>query len=155
MREAHPARLGVNKIARQRERLAPLSPRGRGGGGGARPPRAGGGGGGGGGGGDRPHPLPSPGGRGEVSEKLHFDRNEGEGAHSGEPWPEYARAETDRWRARTVNRLRRLAQRKRARGNSHLSDTAPAYDRERIRAEIRAAVERVKTKRKIRQDLQD
>jgi len=105
--------------------------------------------------GDRPHPLPSPGGRGEVSEKLHFDRNEGEGAHSGEPWPEYARAETDRWRARTVNRLRRLAQRKRARGNSHLSDTAPAYDRERIRAEIRAAVERVKTKRKIRQDLQD
>jgi len=76
-------------------------------------------------------------------------------AEAAEPWPEYTHAEADRWRARTENRLRRLAQRKRARGNSHLSDTAPASDRERIRAEIRAAVERVKTKRKIRQDLQD
>ena len=63
------------------------------------------------------------------------------------PWPEYTRTEADRWRARTENRLHRLAQRKRARGNSHLSDTAPASDRERIRAEIRAAVARVKARK--------
>ena len=108
--------------------------------------------------GDRPHPLPSPRGRGEVSEKLHFDRNEGEGAHSGEPWPEYMRAETNRWRTRTENRLRRLARRKRTRhGTPHSTESAAPLppDRERIRAEIRAAVARVKTKRKIRQDLQD
>jgi len=58
----------------------------------------------------------------------------------------------------TGNRLRRLARRKRTRhGKPHSTEsTAPLPpDRERIRAEIRAAVERVKTKRKIRQDLQD
>jgi electron transport complex protein RnfB len=69
-----------------------------------------------------------------------------------EPWPEYARAETDRWRTRTNNRLHRLAQRKRASAAARASGASPAPDRERIRAEIRAAVERVKTKRKIRQD---
>jgi len=72
-----------------------------------------------------------------------------------EPWPEYARADTDRWRTRTNNRLRRLVQRKRARAAAYASDAPPSPDRERIRAEIRAAVERVKTKRKIRQDLPD
>ena len=79
-------------------------------------------------------------------------------AEVAEPWPEYTRAETNHWRARTENRLRRLARRKRARhGKPHSTEsTAPLPpDRERIRAEIRAAVERVKTKRKIRQDLQD
>ena len=76
--------------------------------------------------------------------------NEGEGAHSGEPWPEYPRAETDRWRVRTENRLHRLAQHKRARGASRPSDSVPASDRERIRAEISAAVERVKTKKQNR-----
>ena len=76
-------------------------------------------------------------------------------ASDSEPWPEYTRAEADRWRARTESRLRRLVQRKRTRVATRSSDTAPAPDRERIRAEIRAAVERVKTKRKIRQDLQD
>ena len=79
-------------------------------------------------------------------------------AEAAEPWPEYTRAETNHWRARTENRLRRLARRKRARhGKPHSTEsTAPLPpDRERIRAEIRAAVERVKTKRKIRQDLQD
>jgi excinuclease ABC subunit A len=33
---------------------------------------------------DRPHPLPSPGGRGEVGENLRSGWNEGEGAHAGE-----------------------------------------------------------------------
>ena len=79
-------------------------------------------------------------------------------AEAAEPWPEYTRAETNRWRARTENRLRRLARRKRTRhGTPHSTESAAPLppDRERIRAEIRAAVERVKTKRKIRQDLQD
>jgi len=79
-------------------------------------------------------------------------------APDSEPWPEYTRAEADRWRARTENRLRRLARRKRTRhGTPHSTESAPPLpaDRERIRAEIHAAVERVKTKRKIRQDLQD
>jgi electron transport complex protein RnfB len=68
-------------------------------------------------------------------------------AEAAEPWPEYTRAEADRWRARTENRLRRLARRKRARhGTPHSTESAPPLppDRERIRAEIRAAVERVK-----------
>ncbi len=76
-----------------------------------------------------------------------------------EPWPEYAWAETDRWRARTEKRLERLAKYKRVRRNKSPDDTteivesAPPLptDRERIRAEIRAAVERVKQKRN-RQD---
>ena len=79
-------------------------------------------------------------------------------ASDSEPWSEYTRAEADRWRARTENRLRRLARRKRTQhGTPHSTESAvpPPPDRERIRAEIRAAVERVKTKRKIRQDLQD
>ena len=79
-------------------------------------------------------------------------------ASDSEPWPEYTRAEADRWRARTENHLRRLMQRKRARhGTPHSTESAALLPpgRERIRAEIRAAVERVKMKRKIRQDLQD
>lgn len=97
--------------------------------------------------GDRPHPLPSPSGRGEVSEKLHFDRNEGEG------WPEYARAETDRWRARTEKRLarnKRLLRSKSSDDAAANAESAPPLptDRERIRVEIRAAVERAKRKKR-------
>jgi len=97
--------------------------------------------------GDRPHPLPSPGGRGEVSEKLHFDRNEG--AHSGDIWPDYTRAETGRWRTLTENRRQRLARRTRSRGGAtaRAALLPPAAESERIRAEIRAAVERVKAKK--------
>jgi H+/Na+-translocating ferredoxin:NAD+ oxidoreductase subunit B len=80
-----------------------------------------------------------------------------------DPWPQYARAETDRWRVRAERRLARLAGRKRHRRRHSRDEGAFAAeptgalscDRERIRAEIRAAVERVKTKRKIRRDLQD
>lgn len=92
--------------------------------------------------GDRPHPLPSPEGRGEAGEKLHFDRNEGEG------WPEYTHAETIRWRERTEKRLQRLARNKRARRVKVSVSFVAMTDRERIRAEIRAAVERVKAKKK-------
>ncbi len=100
--------------------------------------------------------------------------NEGEGACSsfdfarggprldpiGAPWPEYARAEADHWRARTERRLERLARNRRMRQEkSHRhaltsTDSTPPLsgERERIRAEIRAAVERVKTKKRNRQD---
>ncbi len=70
-----------------------------------------------------------------------------ETAPDSKPWPEYTRAEADHWRTRTGNRLRRLAQRKRARAAARSSEPAPAPDRERIRAEIRAAVARVKARK--------
>lgn len=76
-------------------------------------------------------------------------------AAKGEPWPEYPRAETGRWRVRAEWHFERLAQRKPARRPAAPSAgplPTPPAERERIRAEIRAAVERVRTKRKIRQD---
>ena len=69
---------------------------------------------------------------------------------AAEPWPEYTRAEVDHWRARTENRLRRLELRKRTRhGTPHSTESAAPLppDRERIRAEIRAAVARVKARK--------
>jgi electron transport complex protein RnfB len=68
-------------------------------------------------------------------------------AEAAEPWPEYTHAETYRWHTRTESRLRRLARRSRTRhGTPHSTESAAPLppDRERIRAEIRAAVERVK-----------
>ena len=64
-----------------------------------------------------------------------------------EPWPEYARAETDRWRTRTHHRLHRLAQRKHARARARASHATLTPDREQIRAEIQAAVARVKARK--------
>jgi electron transport complex protein RnfB len=73
-----------------------------------------------------------------------------------EGWPEYTRAETEHWRARTERRLERMARRERA-SRKKLSGDAPHLagttsplpdDRERIRADIRAAVERVRKKRR-------
>jgi electron transport complex protein RnfB len=62
------------------------------------------------------------------------------------PWPEYPRADTARWRVRTAARLARLARRKpkRARPAKATADS----ERERIRAEIRAAVGRARNKRR-------
>ncbi len=57
--------------------------------------------------GDPPHPLPSPGGRGEVGENLHFGRNEGEGRQPFplSPTPSPARGEgSEPWRARVARR---------------------------------------------------
>ena len=68
------------------------------------------------------------------------------------PWPDYAAAEAADWRARTEARLVRLASgrdRRKIRraparvSGAHLEAPAPAE----IRAEIRAAIERVKRKR--------
>ncbi len=68
---------------------------------------------------------------------------------TGDAWPEYTRAETAHWRLRTERRHARLARNRRARRKA---TTVLPGDREKIRAEIRAAVERVKMKRKNRQD---
>lgn len=69
-----------------------------------------------------------------------------------EPWPEYAPWETARWRERTERRRQRLGQIKRARRAKSSVSPPPMTDRERIRAEIRAAVERVKLKKRNRPD---
>lgn len=59
------------------------------------------------------------------------------------PWPEYPAPETQRWRRRTEARLARLASKKPRR--SRVNAATP--ERDRIRAEIRAAVERVRARR--------
>ena len=66
-----------------------------------------------------------------------------------EPWPEYARAETARWRERTQHRQQRLARIKHGRRTKSSVAPISTVDRERMRAEIRAAVERVKLKKRI------
>lgn len=72
-------------------------------------------------------------------------------ADPASPWPQYARAETERWRSRTEARLARLERRRqerRAARGSVPPAAAPATERERIRAEIRAAVERVRARKR-------
>jgi electron transport complex protein RnfB len=81
--------------------------------------------------------------------------NEGEGARAAELWLEYTDAETARWRRRTEKRLERLARTRRARRRNPSDNavttaaTTPLLpnDREKIRAEISAAIERVKAKK--------
>ncbi len=63
---------------------------------------------------------------------------------AGDVWPEYTRAETVHWRLRTERRLARLAHSRRARRKAA---TVLPSDREKIRADIRAAIERVKAKK--------
>jgi len=60
------------------------------------------------------------------------------------PWPEYSRQETQRWRIRAQARRTRLARRKAARA---VQVPPPQGDRDRIRADIQAAVARVRAKR--------
>jgi electron transport complex protein RnfB len=59
------------------------------------------------------------------------------------PWPEYAQAEADRWRRRAATRRARLARRQTLRPRR--GSIFPPCDA--IRADIRAALERVKRKR--------
>jgi electron transport complex protein RnfB len=61
-------------------------------------------------------------------------------------WPEYRRAETERWRVRAAARLVRLG-RKEAR-RSRATPAGHPTERERIRAEIRAAVERARARKR-------
>jgi len=62
------------------------------------------------------------------------------------PWPEYTRAEAARWRARTEARRARLARRKQKRARP--AKIASESERQRIRDEIRAAVERVRSRKR-------
>lgn len=64
------------------------------------------------------------------------------------PWPEYGQAETSRWRARTDKRRQRLGRLKQGRRAKASMASPPDPGRERMRAEIRAAVERVKMKKR-------
>ncbi len=70
-------------------------------------------------------------------------------AAPGEIWEEYPCAETERWRALTEKRRQRLARARRRTATARRAATVlpPAAESERIRAEIRAAVERVKAKK--------
>jgi len=69
---------------------------------------------------------------------------------SDSPWPEYTHAEVEHWRQRTEARLARL--KKIIRGSrATKTASAPATDeRKRMRAEIRAAVARVRAKKSAR-----
>jgi len=58
-------------------------------------------------------------------------------------WPEYSQVEVGRWRARTDARLARLLRKSRA----TVQPKTVAHERARMRAEIRAAVARVRTKK--------
>ncbi|MHB8742450.1 MAG: RnfABCDGE type electron transport complex subunit B [Sulfuricaulis sp.] len=75
---------------------------------------------------------------------------------ASEPWPEFSLAEANHWRARTGHRLERLARRRHTRSMPTPGEILPSSaeavqplsnDRERIRGEIRAAVERATKKR--------
>ena len=68
-------------------------------------------------------------------------------ATAGEIWTEYPRAETERWRALTEKRRQRLARVRRRTATARAAVLPPAAESERIRAEIRAAVERVKARK--------
>jgi electron transport complex protein RnfB len=61
------------------------------------------------------------------------------------PWPDYACAETTRWRARTERRLARLAHRKLKRSTRSIFP-----DRATIRADIQAALERARARHRAR-----
>jgi len=86
--------------------------------------------------------------RGVLAHAPLYSGNEGEGARADELWPEYTQAETTRWRERTEKRLQRLARNKHARRVKSAVISSPITDRDQIRAEIRAAVERVKARKR-------
>lgn len=65
------------------------------------------------------------------------------------PWPAYTRTEVERWRTRTAARLARLAKKMKP-ARTVKTTAAPADERARMRAEIRAAVARVRTRKTAR-----
>ena len=68
-------------------------------------------------------------------------------ARADSPWPEYTRAEVERWRARTEARLARLKKKLKAPRAARTASTPMNGERARIRAEIRAAVARGRAKK--------
>jgi Na+-translocating ferredoxin:NAD+ oxidoreductase subunit B len=71
-------------------------------------------------------------------------------ARSDSPWPEYTRAEVEHWRVRTEARLARLKKRIKAPRAVRTASAPQTNERERMRAEIRAAVARVRAKKSAR-----
>lgn len=63
-------------------------------------------------------------------------------------WPEYPDAETRRWRARTERRLARLARRKAAVHAARAKRRSIFPDSTAIRADLRAAIERARQKKR-------
>jgi len=71
-------------------------------------------------------------------------------ASSDSPWPEYTRAEVERWRLRTEARLVRLAKKIKPPRTLRNAGALLPDERERMRAEIRAAVARVRARKSAR-----
>jgi len=71
-------------------------------------------------------------------------------ARSDSPWPEYTHAEVEHWRLRTEARLARLKKKIRAPRAARITSTPATGERARIRAEIHAAVARVRAKKSAR-----
>jgi electron transport complex protein RnfB len=68
-------------------------------------------------------------------------------ARSDSPWPEYTHAEVEHWRRRTAARLARLQKKSKAPRIIRTAATPVSDERERMRAEIRAAVARVRARK--------
>jgi len=71
-------------------------------------------------------------------------------ADSGSPWSEYTRAEVEHWRVRTETRLARLKKKIKAPRTVRTASAPLTNERERMRAEIKAAVARVRAKKSAR-----
>jgi electron transport complex protein RnfB len=71
-------------------------------------------------------------------------------ARTDSPWPEYTRHEVEHWRRRTASRLARLKKIIKAPRAPKTSSGTGTDERTRIRAEIRAAVTRVRAKKSAR-----
>ena len=71
-------------------------------------------------------------------------------APTDSPWPGYTRAEVERWRVRTETRLARLKKKTKAPRAVRTAATPATDERERMRAEIRASVARVRAKKSAR-----
>ncbi len=68
-------------------------------------------------------------------------------AHSDSPWPGYTHTEVKRWRLRTEARLARLKKKLKAPRAARTAVAPVTAERERMRAEIQAAVARVCAKK--------
>ena len=71
-------------------------------------------------------------------------------ADSDSPWPEYTRTEVEHWRVRTEARQARLKKKIKTPRAARNTSTPRTDERERMRAEIQAAVARVRAKKSAR-----
>ena len=70
-------------------------------------------------------------------------------ATADSPWPDYTRSEVQRWRLRTEARLARLKKKIKVPRVVKTASAPLADERERMRAEIRAAVARVRARKAV------